>query len=424
MSTTTLPRDAVPLEEAIALFPTLRQSLLARFDDCALSALLDIRYAHGWNTQPQARGSMFHRFAAEMLRTMREHGEGSIPVSEALEILYEVLRQEGVALEDRLRVPLRDIAKLRMAAIKFAHDNSFSIDRVLDIEKRLQAPVTYKTLEGPVTRILTGQLDVLLAGPPDGDGVVRSALVIDWKDTWALPPEEVEESEHDDGAHISYEGYFQQRFYGFLVMANFPAIQRVTLREFYPRKTKVREATVTVHDMEHIEREMALLAENFDATVAVGTRHAGTLHELDAWRPSPGKHCSFCVRPGVCPIEDDARLEGAIRNEKQARAYAASFEWLTRMRADRQKQLKTWTLAHGAVDLKGGKGRRWVGHKERQERYTNKTTGEVGTRVKSIFGLWTSPNSDRGEHPDDEKLIQAMRDSVAETQEMRKAAAR
>ena len=51
---------------------------------------------------------------------------------------------------------------------------------------------------------------------------------------------------HDDEMNqISYEGYFQQRFYGWLVLKCYPQVQAVTLREFYARRTEARSATLT-----------------------------------------------------------------------------------------------------------------------------------------------------------------------------------
>src|SRR5919106_2391273 len=747
------PRIPVDLTETLALYASLRQSLLAKFDDCALSALFELRYAKGWNTHPQARGQAFHRFAAECLRTLRATGEISIPQQEALEILYEVLLQRDVPLEDRIRVPLREIALLRMAVIKFATDNEFTINRILDIERQLRTVVSYPAADGStVERELTGTLDVLMSDPRVEGGA--GALVIDWKDaqpldakiltpsgwttmgtlavgdmvvgangkptevigvhpkgerlvyevgftdgsktrccdhhfwtvrrsgpnwqvkrlreiigdelagngywqvpavqpvafdtrgelpldpyllgvllgdgdfpvassvglttaddeivdsvraalpsgmtimhmarynwrltadsratrnplrvalgdlglmgrkardkfipephlfatpeerfdllcglmdtdgfisghnqmsfasasvemahqvqfvvrslggfatikawprdghsntnvvyfrlprapfrlarkrdrwrtpkkgmtrgirsitpmgieavqcievaaddnlyvtddlilthnTWALPPEDIEPDDDgypDKGEHISYEGYFQQRFYGMLVMHNFPAVQQVTLREFYPRKTKVREATVhRATDLEHIEREMAIIAAEFDAAVMAGAAAAGTLKRREAWRPAPGKQCSFCARRSACPIKDRAKGEGIIRDEAMAKTIAGEFEVADNIRSDHRSALMAWTRAHGPIMLRGAKGHRWAGWRERIK-HVKRKDGKIVARTESTFGIWTGWPPEAEVADIDRELEQAMRASVTETRRLREVA--
>ena len=69
--------------------------------------------------------------------------------------------------------------------------------------------------------MISGQPDALLTGPEDQPDLVE---VLDWKLTWALPPERQQPTDHEQqfGHHVSYEGYFQQRFYAFLVMRDVP----------------------------------------------------------------------------------------------------------------------------------------------------------------------------------------------------------
>jgi hypothetical protein len=419
-----LPRRPIDIEEAVQLFPTLRQSLLGTFDNCPLSTLFDLKYANGWSTHPQARGTLFHRYAAECLRLMKTYGDrdprdgtSSIPVAEALEVLYDVVRQRDVPWRDRIRCSLRDLRELRISAIKWAAENRFTVDAIIDIERRLSTTLRY---DGPggqlVERVFTGQPDVLIAKPPDG------AVVIDWKDTWALPPERVErqdprDAERGDADHISYEGYFQQRAYALLILHEFPAVQWVTLREFYPRKTKVREATVHRSQLEHIEREFAILAEDFDLHVMAGT-------DQRPWHPSPGKHCSFCVTPGRCPIPDEARGQGAIRNERQAQRYVAQLQVAETVRTHRREALRPWIELHGPVEAKSAKGRHVAMLKPTRRKVTLKS-GAVVYRDGVQLGVFPAEDSDRATAtPSDAQLAEAMEQSVAEAREARDAAKR
>lgn len=391
------PKTLTP-EQVRERYPVLRQSILAKYDACALSTLFELRHSNGWSTTPQARGTLMHRFYAECLRTMVATGENKMPTEEAMVILRETIRQRGVPMHERVRVPLRELPIMRMEALKWVRDNTFSVDRIVDVEQRLNADLP---MPDAPPRTLTGQIDVLLYEPPDG------AIVLDWKSTWALPPETREDNGYDDAAtRVSFEGYFQQRFYGYLVLMNYPAVQRVTLREFYSRRSKVRSATLLRSDLEHVEHDLALLVEAFDDSLAAGTRNAGTGLEGDAWPTSPGKPCAWCAKPGACPIEREARGEGAIQTEEQAKRYAAEREVAERVRKHRTDALKTWVNVHGPVPVKNAKGRMMIGWSPSLQ----------GGRT---FGTFVPDASDRG--PKDPELEASMRASVAEAQAHRDA---
>src|SRR4051812_11288225 len=118
------PKHPVPLDDVVRAYPALRQSLLSKYDDCPLSMLMELRFARGWNTHPQARGTVFHLFAAKVLQELREQKSETIPVQVAEAILMEACRQrtnhrrEPIPPEEIVRVPLRQMPELRMAARK------------------------------------------------------------------------------------------------------------------------------------------------------------------------------------------------------------------------------------------------------------------------------------------------------------------
>ena len=291
-----VPGIPVDLDEVLRLYPVIHQSLLADYDDCPLSTLFAIRYGQGWTTAPAARGQIFHRFCAEALREMQRSDAESIPVGVALAILEETIRQKNVPPEEIVRVPLREIPVLRMVVSKWAKDNAFSVRRIVDVERRLTATLSYEGPDGTkIERALTGQLDLLLVHRERED----EAVVVDWKDTWALPPRRHEDAE-DPG--ISYRGYFQQRFYGWLVMKTYPSIEAVTLREFYARRTEARPARITRADLDAVERDLSVLVEAFDKSVMAGAPprlDAKAIEKNGHWKPQPGAHCFNCdaMRP-------------------------------------------------------------------------------------------------------------------------------
>lgn len=397
-----VPEGPVDMEEVMRRFPTVRQSTLSSFDDCELSALFRLRYENGWSTHPQARGTIFHRFAAECLRTMREQDSESIPGGVAMSILEDVCYQRNVPPEDIVRVPLRELPDLEMAAWKFAKDNSFTVRNIIAVERRLEAELTYEGEDGQlVTRTLSGQIDALIARPPD------EAVVLDWKDTWALPPEH---DEDDDDPGLSYHGFFQQQFYAWLVMRKFPAVQAVVLREFYVRRTKARPARVTRQDLPKIEQRLRYLLAAFDRAVAAGSPKRLTLADLEAhgsWKPSPGKHCFWCMKAHLCPIDDDYK-DGGIRTPEDA-SRAAAVKQQAMSVAKRMKELcKPWVELHGPIPLKNAKGRRVLGFRKIKGGYR--------------FEEYTPSAADRPTTESAIDLAAAMKSATARAREERDAA--
>lgn len=366
------------LEEVLEERPTLRQSILSTFDNCPLSALFALQHEQGWSTRQQARGVIFHRFAAEAMKELKRQGERQMPTEEAMVILREALAQKDVPPEDYVRVPVHEQQWLRVDVLKWCTEWSWDTATIVDIERRLFATASYTADDGrTVERKLTGQLDVLMAEPPDG------AVIVDWKTGWYLPPETPEDQPEKGAEHLSYRGYFQQRFYGWLVMRNYPAIQTVTMRECYPRFGATRAATLHRGDLEHVEAELADIALNLDRALAAGTDPK----ENRLWTPSPGRHCSYCAKPGACPIEREARGAGAVTDAEAASRYAAELAVADRVRNHRREALKAYVDVFGPVEVRSAKGRYMIGWTETPR----------GRR----FGTYVPSVSDRGPAPAD-----------------------
>lgn len=357
-----------PYPKAVARFPRVRQSLLSAFDDCALQAKFDLDYRRGYASHPMGRGTLFHRFAARALQEMALHQQSRIDPDTAVAILQDVLRQHDVDdvchephcdrparvlpeaerdpdgrelicdaghrhYSEVVNVSARHRADLQWIVRKWANDNEFDVSHLVDVERRLQAVVRYPNpVGGSVERLLTGQLDAVFVDPHDA----RHVYVLDWKDTWKLPPP----------TEISFEGYFQQRFYAFLVLSSLRTVERVTLREFYVRYSEPREATLTRQDMVAIEPDIAALVERFDQAV-----------ERDVWRPTAGKHCSYCPRPAACPIPVAVRGEGRIVSEEQAARIGAQVLVAEAVLDQARKALQAYVERNGPVPVKDSKGR-------------------------------------------------------------------
>lgn len=373
--------DDRPYPRAAARFPELRQSLLGSFDNCSLTTYFEQTYRRGWSTSPQGRGQLFHRFAGECLRTMARQREEQIPVGEALAILAEVLRQDDadrtcpVCKTDKIKlgldaqtgqrtcgnghsfntelvnVPMAEAKDLHWVAVKWAHDNAFDIQNLVDVEQRLRANVRYvnRAAGGTVDRTLTGQIDALFI-----EGVDR-AIVVDWKDMWAVPGE----------ATVSFSGYFQQRFYAWLVFKNYPTVQEVVLREFYVRYSQTREAVVTRADEQEIEDELAALAERFDRAWDEQLRleeEKGVSDKRWSFVPRPGKHCGYCIRPSACPIPVFGRGEGRIIDAEHAEKVARQLIVGEEITKQARAALRAYADVHGPVAVHDAKGQRALGY--------------------------------------------------------------
>lgn len=437
------PRE-LSVEEVIEALPTLRQSLLSKYDDCPLSSLMEFRFANGWSTHPQAAGTIFHLFAADFMRTLQSVRSQTMPVQLAEQLMIQACRQEGVAARDIVRVPLRKMPELRMAARKFASDNRFSFHLIVDVEKRLSASLTYPHPDGGlVKRTLTGQIDALLEDKDEPSG----AVVIDWKHTWGLPPEPKEKEpgapEYDDDElrGLSYHGYFQQRFYGWLVMKNYPKVMQVTLREFYGLKTAARKATLKRHQLEDVEEELSVLAQAFDEGMMQGSPpwpfgywpvldelgvqviedgrpvREFSIERLGRFKPQPGKHCGFCARARDCPIDEDTRIEQGAppATPERARGIAGELQVVDKVRAKLIGSAKAYVeLAGEPIPVKDSKGRRVLGWYK--------------TKRGRRFGFFTPNESDRGGHASiadralDEELAGAMRVATARARRERQPA--
>lgn len=430
-----------PFPRALAAFPTIRQSVLSSFDQCGLMTRFDFAYRHGWSSHPQARGTMFHRFAARALTEMSAQGEQGIEVDVALAILHEVLRQEGADAKcphcdstrirrgvdkqgrrrclrckryfetEFINVPMHEVKDLYWVVKKWAYDTAWNTENLVDVERRVEATLSYPNPHGGfVDRTLTGQLDALFVEGEDDE----HGIVIDFKDTWKLPAP----------TEVSFEGYFQQRFYAWLVMKNYRSLDSVTLREFYVRYSEPREARVWRSDLDDIEAELAALVERFDRSV-----------EQNVWQPTPGTHCSFCVRPTACTIVKSARMEGRIESQEDAERVAGQLVVADAAAQQARKALQSWSRVHGPVPVKDAKGARAWGYRT-HPRVVRPSREEIERALREagdiehvdVGALFVETKSTRFETyvPDpmeqvreDELLLASLQESVAEAKAAR-----
>ncbi|MBO0729140.1 MAG: PD-(D/E)XK nuclease family protein [Acidimicrobiaceae bacterium] len=328
-----------PYPKALEAFPVLRQSTLSRFDECGLASLFERNYRSIFDDGSSGRGIIWHRAAARFLREMAATGNDHIEVDVAIAILMETLRQADVPIEEVVNIPMREVHDLLWMTKKFAYETRWNIAALVDVEQRLEHTVRYPNPNGGwVERVISGQLDALFA---EGEALDHG-IIPDWKTGWWLPP----------ASEVSEQGFFQQKFYGLLAMRNHLTLNRVTLREFYPRYSQPREATIYRDQLDNIEDEIAALVERFDRSV-----------QEDVWHPSPGAHCSYCPRPTACPIFPTAKRRGRISSAEEASTVAAQVLVAEKAIKGLKEQLKVWTGEHGPIPVRDAKANRVWGHR-------------------------------------------------------------
>jgi hypothetical protein len=367
-----------------------RQSDIATFDACPLSLGLrksiNLRQLPGQIGNLGARGVLFHRFAAAAIEHMREHQERSIDVAMAMELLAEVIAQRDVADEDVVHLPLADMRWLRVLVTRWSYQHEFTIERVVAVERRLYGEIEVRGPDGTTyTRAVTGMPDVLLAGPGP-----EEATIIDWKTGFAPPARKREPTEEDPepSDKLSDMGYVQQVVYGWLVMKNYPSIQRVTEREWYvmAKEDPVREASVERWEMERIEDVLAGVISQMDGAIAslpdllraqAKARRAKKPVPTGRFFPIPGSHCGVCVGRRHCPVRKNFGIpDTLVEAQRLAREWHVAGE----IRTERIPYLKGWVADNGPIPVPHAKGRRVVGFRN-------------GSRSLSLFEPESAPDS-------------------------------
>lgn len=371
-------RHRTPYWRALERFPRVRQSLLAKFSDCQLSAGFELAlsiihgpdaeglHRSGWTSHRAGAGRIAHEVIAHSLRHMLAREAEQIAPEIVMDFLDEALRQRDRPIAETFAVPPAEIVQLRKTLRKWARDNIITIDEVYGVEERLEAVVSYQVDGVTVERVITGQLDLLLLTPDQ-----RHATVPDWKDTWKLPPEashdDEDEPEGDD--KLSPEGYFQQRFYALLVFLALSSVQSVTTREFYLRRSEPREATIWRHELPDLIAEFSAMVERFDRCVhaafepAQGRRkRRKPLATITQWgEPSPGGHCSYCPKAVECPIDPDARAGGSISSPEAAERAIGELIKARAVAKQIAASAEAWINYHGPVRVRDAKRLRVFG---------------------------------------------------------------
>lgn len=369
----------------------LRQSQIARFDNCALSLKLDVEMPGQHRGNLAALGTLWHRWVSRVIALMRATGATTFPVEMGMAELQTVVAQRDVPDEAVVHLPMAELKWLRICVTKWCHGGAFNAQRVIAIEEELKSVIAVPDGRGGFyERTIVGHPDVLVADPPKG------VIVVDWKTGWTPPSKLSEDALDERVAHaeehtekLTDQGYAQQVIYGTLILDNYPAIERVTLREAYIRHGEYREATVDRYHLERLKDVIAAVVAQIDAAFEAGP-------DSPRWIPSAGVHCGICPAPRHCPLKEYA---GIPTDLDEAQLLAREWIVAAQVRKERLPLLKGWVNANGPIPIDHSKGRRevgwpsWDGDEE---------------KPKGTFRLYEP--EDAPESPFDERLAELMRD--------------
>jgi hypothetical protein len=330
----------------------IRQSAIAKFDACALSLLFELQQPRQLSQQASeltARGTLFHLWVKTAIEQMRAEGWDEYPVEMGLELLLQVLAQRDVPDNEVVRLPMKELRWLRVLVTRWCEGAAFNAQRVVAIEERLEMPVKVPDGRGGMyERQVSGQPDVLVAGAQG------EAIVVDWKAGWAPPANEVEREDPNDeneDQRLSDHGYAQQVTYGALVLHNYPAIERVVLREAYIMHGEYREAAIHRGQLERILDVLGAVLAQIDAAIEAGPDSA-------RWVPTAGTHCAMCSKVRACPLKD---WKGIPETLEEAQLLVREWHVAGEVRKDRLPLAKGWVDVHGPIPIDHAKGRRAVG---------------------------------------------------------------
>lgn len=319
-------RDFPPVEP-IDVPEKFSQTFLRHYEECPRSAYLYAKYRGGAASHPLERGTLFHTFAEQAIKTMIEHGENSMPPEQGKELMEHLVNTEPHV------VPYSEIDDLYGMAWNFCEATWIDPATVIAVEAMFELEVA--------GRILRGRIDLATA-----EG--RVAEVIDYKTKFAPPP--------GRGALKTFQTalYSTGIRYGSLDGAPIlDHLEHFSLREEYPRTIWEEDGKPTL-----AYRDALVSADQLGAFRIYLEGLVGRVERSFAtwdFKAVEGDHCSYCPCRAECPIPvylrgDSFRPEDeVIESDEQAAAAASRRFFMKKQLASDLKALKVWANEHGEI---------------------------------------------------------------------------
>lgn len=323
---------------------TYRQSLIATFDSCPLRARFNLEDVRRTPSPIAARGTLIHRFVHKAVKKMHASGERFYPVDMGMDLMTQVLCQHDVPSKEVVPLTMEQMKWARVIAVKWCENVRLDARRMLAAEERFFADLVLPTGEKVV---ITGQLDLLLADPPDG------LIVTDYKSGYKRPgtPRNMEKAERE-GTGLTALGWAQWLIYCYLMFENFPSIHRVIFKEEHLLWGESRQARMERWEMERLKDVLGVQVALLHQAIQEGPTSA-------RWVPTAGPHCALCSNPRACPILEDEHLEIETPEGRQRVAQ----EWVVAGETkDRRRAILDGIVeVYGPQEVLHSEGRRVVG---------------------------------------------------------------
>lgn len=293
---------------------------------CPRSVVLSSHLTTGTIGSSADLGSALHATGAEMRRTLRRHGEVQMSTEEAVCIMREVVGSGSWIL------PPDDYMRLVEMTCNMAAE-TWNPSRFMAIEQRLWMDVVCPDGQ---TRRFTGTPDLVIADPPDGIILLddKSGLAKPQTPREAIPPGEAIRG----AQYLSAGGFFQLVAYFALCAAEWPRVQRATLREKNWRwpLDPPREATIDRADLEHILPYLGMAMQQLDQGLREG-------EGSEFAQPRPGPQCATrCPVKRSCPVPVEQRGLGALDSHEAADVEAKRWHVIRALGEEMRKALKTY----------------------------------------------------------------------------------
>lgn len=264
----------------------LSQTFLRHFENCPRSAYLYARFKGGSSTHPLERGSLFHLFAEEALKTMIREDENSMSPEQGRELMEHLITTAEFV------VPFAEQDDLLGMAWNWSEVTWIDPATVLAVETMAELAIAGWIVRGKVDFAAT-------------TGTVVE--VVDWK-TARFPKQQRQLRT------------FQTAFYGATIgygsLDGAPVLDHLNhfmLSERYPRSVWTEDGQpVLAHRDFEIERERLLKFRHYLEGLV---QRAETAFETWNFRAVEGDHCKECPARALCPIPDYLRRGGESTTE-------------------------------------------------------------------------------------------------------------
>lgn len=335
-------RDFPPVPPLTEVPETYRQTFLAKQSECPRSAYLYLKYRGGPRSHPLARGTLFHRFAERVIRTLIEEDEAYMPPDLAKSVLSETIREST-----DLVVPPAEQDSLRAMAQHFA-DGFMIEDReaVLCVETPVELDVN--------GRLVTGTIDFAELTAP---GVVR---IKDWKTAFLHYEYEIADPAGVLPTTKEWQGSFQTVLYSMALalgrikgLPRLEGIHTFEVQLVHPRYFWEAEQTMAYRTATVTREQLTDLWAYLENLVAQTDE---ALHETWNFPAVHGSHCDYCPASSECPIPAALRnYRGEVRTEEDAVRAATMRDKAQARYKELDAALKGYTKLPGNTPLRYGK---------------------------------------------------------------------